>query len=181
LRKRPPFSSEPYYRSNTPTAPDVSARGPIKGDRLRLTDALVEAVGKIVQEKLQPLHHEIRQLQRLQKEVLQHETELLRGTRKTRRNSLDARKVNIAAVIKSPAYPKITAAGILRKMDQAQERYPGLESYKPPPEWGVRRWSEMIGKNKAQKYISAIRADPRYLPSEYLTPLGKKRFRMNRE
>ena len=131
-----------------------------------------EATRTILDEKLEPLHLEILQLK----------TELRRETRRPRADSIDPRKMFIAEIIKDPKpYRKMNVLEILREADKRQHRSPENPYFRPVPAWKVHFWSDMKRDNRVQSYIGKIRADPRYLPYEYLSELGKKRFKMNRE
>jgi hypothetical protein len=154
--KRPVISSQ-HHHGEILTGPDVHA-------------LVEEAVERAFDAKLPPLIQEI------------HELKLQLSMRRIRPRPLDPRKKFIAEIIsKRPPIPKMSVVEILHEADDRQERLPREEHRKPVPEWGVRSWSDMKGKNKAQKYISDIRSDPRYLPFEYLTPCGKKRAQINHE
>jgi hypothetical protein len=128
----------------------------------------VEAIGKIVEEKLQAFHQAV---------MIQLKTELRRATQKTRRDFIDPRKKFIAEIIKSrKPYPRMSLSDILTEADKRQHLFPTIAHYRPVPTWKVAFWTAMKGKNKAQKYISKIRADPRYLPLDYLTTRGRERL-----
>ena len=179
MPKRISVPSEPHHGSETPAAADVLARAPAKrGDWLWLIDA----VGKVVIEKLQPLLEGMRQQEPLRQAILELTSELRRATGTTSGDSIDSRKMFIAGIIKSrPPIPKMSDVEILREADRLQELRLEKKHRRPVPDWGVRLWSDMKDDNRAQSYIAKIRAEPRYLPFEYLSKLGKKRFKMNPE
>lgn len=154
----------------TPELPLISL-DTLRSELKRAGAESVEAVGKIVEEKLQSFKQAM---------LVEIATELRLPTRRTRFHPLDRRKMNVAGVIKGrPAYPKMTVAEIFREMDSLQDRYPGQKSYEPP--WRVRLWSDMKDDNRARSYIAKIRAEPKYLPFDHLSEKGKQRFKMNQK
>jgi hypothetical protein len=147
-----PFSPSEYRHGKIPAAPDV----------LVLVEA---AVGRIFDEKLPPLIQKI------------HELEIQLATRRTLPLPLDPRKEFIAGIIKAhKPHPKISVSEIFREADSLQNQFPNKACYRPPPAWGVSFWFDMKGDNRAQAWVAKIRADPRYLPPEYLTRRGKERL-----
>jgi hypothetical protein len=128
----------------------------------------IAAFERFVDEKLQAFKQAI---------VAEYATGLRRATQRTRSDPLNPRKEFIAGIIKSQdPYPKISVSEIFRDADSRQNKSPTKACYRPPPAWGVRLWSDMKGDNRAQAWVAKIRADPRYLPSEYLTRRGKEQL-----
>jgi len=137
---------------------------------------------RTVKEVIQGGKEQLEKAQPIYQAILELTSELRRVAQRPRHASIDLRRVNVARVIKSrKPYPKMSVPEILREIDRLQERFPGDESYEPVPTWHVRFWADMKRDNRARSYIAKIRADPRYLPYEYLSELGKKRFKMVRE
>jgi hypothetical protein len=132
-----------------------------------------EVFGRILEEKLLPFRKSIDDLT----------TELRRATRRRRRDSdsIDPRKKFIAEIIQSRGpYPKMSVSEILAEANRRQHLFPKKPNYRPVPDWKVGLWTDMKQDNRAAVWIAKIRADPRYLPSEYLTQLGRERSTMNR-
>jgi hypothetical protein len=121
--------------------------------------------------------------QPLLREILEIKAELRRASGRTRGDSIDPRKKFIAEIIIKSRKPfrKMTVLEILREADRLQELRPKDEHCQPVPDWNVRLWSDMKGDNRARSYIAKIRANPKYLPFEYLSELGKERFKINHE
>ena len=147
--------------------PAVNSSDLLRAELQRAGEVSVEALGKILDEKLQPL----------QKAIIELTAELQCLTRTTRSDNIDLRKQFIAdKVIKSrPPHPNMSLSEILSNAAKLQHQNPKNSHYTPPPEWKVRSWSDMKDKEIAGPWISKIRAEPKYLPFEYLTKLGKER------
>ena len=147
--------------------PAVNSSDLLRAELQRAGEVSVEALGKILDEKLQPL----------QKAIIELTAELQCLTRTTRSDNIDLRKQFIAdKVIKSrPPQPNMSLSEILSNAAKLQHQNPKNSHYTPPPEWKVRSWSDMKDKEIAGPWISKIRAEPKYLPFEYLTKLGKER------
>jgi hypothetical protein len=130
-------------------------------------------------EKSQPPREELqrirKELQQIQEGIVDIKAELLHATQETQRDPKDPRKDFIAGIIMSgPPLTKMTAEEIFCEADRLQQLNPKIPYYKPVPEWKVDKWVDMAKANKAQKLVSLIRADPRYLPYKYLTKKGKR-------
>jgi len=131
----------------------------------------VAALKRILEAELHPIHQALIELS----------AELRPATQRTNTDSLDPRKMFIAGIIASrPPFPKMSVPEIFREANRLQDLDPNIAHRRPVPDWEVDVWTEMKGSKRAQTWIAKIRADPRYLPYEYLTPKGKERFRMNR-
>lgn len=145
----------------------------IRAELQRAGEVSVEAFGKILEEKLQPL----------QKAIIELTAELRWLTRITSSDNIDPRKKFIAEkVIQSrPPHPKMSLSEILSIAAKLQDQNPKNPHYTPPPEWKVRSWSDMEDKEIAGPWVSKIRAEPKYLPFDYLTELGKKRWATYRQ
>jgi hypothetical protein len=88
----------------------------------------------------------------------------------------------IAEIIKSrKPYPKMSFNDILTEANRRQHLDPKIAHRRPLSDWKVNLWTDLKGNKTAQTWISKIRAVPRYLPYDYLSELGKKRFKMGRE
>jgi hypothetical protein len=133
------------------------------------------ALRKELQLPCEELRRIRKELQQIQEGIVDIKAELLHATRETQRDPMDPRKDFIAGIIImfGPRLPKKAVEKIFREADRLQKLYPQIPYYKPVPEWEVDMWIDMAKVERAQTWVSKIRADPRYLPYEYLTKKGK--------
>jgi hypothetical protein len=127
-------------------------------------DFLLERLRLMVRAELQPIRAGIFQLSSIFRQTILKQAE----------QSLDPRKQFIAEIIMSRPHMPVTQ--IFKEADRLSDQNPKKAHMQPPRAWKARSWSDMARIQRAQTWVSKIRANPHYVREEYLTASGKSRL-----